>query len=91
MTTLQLESLDSKRKDRQLESNYLLDLDALVLDRIYGGNLPNSEQTAVILAYANTQPSRDLTGAILSGKNVAIDVVVADPGSSDNTVNQRNG
>jgi hypothetical protein len=91
MTTLQIESLDLRRQNNQIKSNDLLDLDVLVLNQIYGGNLPNSEQTAVILAYANTNPSRYLTGAILAGKNVAIDVAVADPGSSGNTVNQRNG
>lgn len=91
MKTLQIESLDLKRKENQIKSNALLDLDISILSKIYGGGLPNSEQMAVILAYANTQPSRDLTGAILAGQNIAIDVTVADPGSSDNTVNQHNG
>lgn len=85
MTKIQIDLSDLNLKHQQDRLN------DLILKQIYGGNLPNSEQTAVILAYANTQPSRDLTGAILDGKNIAIDVTVADPGSSGNVVNQRNG
>jgi hypothetical protein len=91
MIALQIKLFDLSQKHHQDRLNELSKIDNLALNQIYGGNVPNSEQTAVILAYANTDPSRDLAGAIVEGQNVAIDVTVADLGSSGNVVNQRNG
>ena len=72
-------------------SNICIEIDDLVLKQIYGGRLPDSNEVALIIADANSDGSRALTGAILNDVDIKVNIAVADPGSSNNTVNQVNG
>ena len=98
MPTIQIEPLklgsnsnfvcfdDGRNKQQCLE-----DLNVSLLEKIYGGRLPTSEELAVILALRNTDPSRDLTGAILDGKNIELNILIAGPGTGNNGAVQVNG
>lgn len=81
---IQLNSLEVKQ-------NNCFEIDDAILKQIIGGRLPDSNETAIIVARANTDDSRAFTGAILNDENVKVNIGIADPGSSNNTVNQVNG
>lgn len=81
----------SQLNDLNKRQNNLSEIDDEILKQLYGGRLPNDNELAVIVALRNTDPSRSLTGAILNGQSISINIAVFDPGSSNNTSNQING
>lgn len=81
----------SQLNDLNKRQNKLSEIDDEILKQLYGGRLPNDNELAVIVALRNTDPSRSLTGAILNGQSISINIAVFYPGSSNNTSNQING
>ncbi len=80
---LNLNNLDKKQ-------NKLSEIDDKSLKQVYGGRLPNDNELAIIIALKNTNPSRNLTGAILDDKSISINIAVFAPGSYGNVSNQIN-
>jgi hypothetical protein len=73
-----------------LNSNHnLSEIDNAMQRQVYGGRLPDANETALILATRNTDPSRAYTGAILNNQSTSVSVVAIAPGSNNNTVAQK--
>ncbi len=97
MPIIIIENLDLKDENNLFElnnldkkQNKLSEIDDKSLKQVYGGRLPNDNELAVIIALKNTNPSRNLTGAILDEKSIYINIAIFDPGSYGNISNQIN-
>ena len=97
MSNITIEALELNNKNHLLnlnnlnkKQNKLSEIDDKSLKQVYGGRLPNDNELAVIIALRNTNPSRNLTGAILDDKSISINIAIFDPGSYGNVSNQIN-
>ncbi len=97
MSNITIEALELNNKNHLLnlnnlnkKQNKLSEIDDKSLKQVYGGRLPNDNELAVIIALRNTNPSRNLTGAILDDKSISINIAIFDTRSYGNVSNQIN-